>query len=105
LKLLRTLKTGYAPYAVAVSPDGKFLAISNWGDQSVSVFDRATDKETRIAVGSHPNELVWSRKRRLFVACSGSNSVSVLQDGKVTETIKTCLDPSAPVGSTPLHWP
>ena len=101
-KLQRTLKTGYAPYAVALSQDGKSLAVSNWGDQSVSLFDRVTYQERRVAVGSHPNELVWSRNGRLFVACSGSNSVSVLQDGKVTETIKTCLDPSAPVGSTPI---
>ena len=101
----RTLKTGYAPYAVAVSPDGKSIAVSNWGDQSVSLFEVKTGKEKRIGVGAHPNEMVWSRKGRLFVACSGANSVSVLQggqEGRVIETIKTCLDPSAPVGSTPI---
>ena len=38
---------------------------------------------------------------RLFVANSGSNSVSVIDDGKVVETIKTSLDPKALVGSTP----
>ena len=97
-----TLKTGYAPYAIAGSPDGKFIAVSNWGDQSISIFDRVSGKEIRLAVGSHPNELVWSKDGRLYVACSGSNSVSVVQDGKVTETIKTCLDPAAPVGSTPI---
>ena len=97
-----TLKTGYAPYAIAGSPDGSFIAVSNWGDQSISIFDRASGKEIRLAVGSHPNELVWSKDGRIYVACSGSNSVSVVQDGKVTETIKTCLDPAAPVGSTPI---
>lgn len=102
LKVQRSVSTGYAPYAVAMSPDGKVIAVSNWGDQSVSLFDRATGQETRVTVGSHPNELVWSRKGRLFVACSGANSVSVLKDGRVIETIKTCLDPTAPVGSTPI---
>ena len=96
------LKTGYAPYAIAGSPDDKFIAVSNWGDQSISIFYRTSGKETRLAVGSHPNELVWSKDGRLFVACSGSNSVSVVKDGKATETIKTCLDPVAPVGSTPI---
>jgi YVTN family beta-propeller protein len=97
-----TLKTGYAPYAIAGSPDGRFIAVSNWGDQSISIFDRASGKGIRVPVGSHPNELVWSKDGRIYVACSGSNSVSVVRDGKVTETIKTCLDPAAPVGSTPI---
>ena len=37
----------------------------------------------------------------MFVANAGSNSVSVVREGKVTETIKTSLDPQDPVGSTP----
>ena len=53
-----------------------------------------------IKTGSHPNEMVWDGGR-LFVANSGSNSVSVIDDGKVVETIKTSLDPKALVGSTP----
>ena len=45
--------------------------------------------------------MTWDRVGRLFVANSGSNSVSVIENGKVTETIKTSLDPKALVGSTP----
>jgi YVTN family beta-propeller protein len=55
----------------------------------------------RIAVGSHPNEMVWSNDGRLFVADSGSNEVSVIAKGAVVETIRTSLEPKAPVGSTP----
>jgi YVTN family beta-propeller protein len=44
--------------------------------------------------------MAWVGKR-LFVANSGSNSISVIDDGKVEETIKTSLDPKALVGSTP----
>jgi len=95
-------KTGYRPYSTALSSDGAILAVSNWGDKSVSLFDPATLAETaRVAVGSHPNEIVWNKDGRLFVANAGSNSVSVLKDGKVVEEIKTSLDPKAPVGSTP----
>ena len=97
-----SIKTGYRPYGVVVSPDGKTLAVSNWGDRSVSLVDAATLAEkSRIPVGSHPNEMVWSKDGRLFVADSGSNDVSVVSDGTVTETIRTSLDPKAPVGSTP----
>ena len=95
-------KTGYRPYSSVVSPDAKSLAVSNWGDESVSFFDPATLRETsRINVGSHPNEMVWAQDGRLFVANSGSNTVSVIASGKVTETISTSLDPKAPIGSTP----
>jgi len=95
-------KTGYRPYAAVFSPDGRTLAVSNWGDRSVSLLEPGSLHETkRIAVGSHPNEMVWGADGRLFVADSGSNEVSVITGEAVTETIRTSLDPRAPVGSTP----
>jgi YVTN family beta-propeller protein len=97
-----SVKTGYRPYGVICSPDGKSLAVSNWGDRSVSLLDAASLRETaRIAVGSHPNEMVWGKDGRLFVADSGSNEISVISGGAAVETIRTSLDPKAPVGSTP----
>ena len=98
----KSVKTGYRPYATALSPDSKTLAVSNWGDRSVSFFDPETLAETgRVNVGSHPNELLWAKDGRLFVANSGSNTVSVIRGGSVAETIRTSMDPKAPVGSTP----
>ncbi len=95
-------KVGYRPFAAALDPKGKQLAVSNWGDESVSILDATTLQEiTKIKVGSHPNELLFSKDGRLFVANAGSNSVSVIRDNKVVETIKTSLDPKALVGSTP----
>ena len=97
-----SVKAGYRPYGVAFSPDGKTLAVTNWGDRSVSMLDPASLREiARIAVGSHPNEMAWSKEGRLFVANSGSNEVSVISGSAVVETIRTSLDPKAPVGSTP----
>jgi YVTN family beta-propeller protein len=95
-------RTGPRPYGAALSPDGKTLAVSNWGGESVSLLDPDSLKQrTVISTGSHPNEMLWDGEGRLFVANSGSNSVSVIAGGKVTETIKTSLDPKALVGSTP----
>jgi YVTN family beta-propeller protein len=97
-----SIKTGYRPYGVVFSPEGSRLAVSNWGDRSVSIVDAGTLQETaRVEVGSHPNEMLWAKDGRLFVADSGSNQVSVIANGKVAETIGTTLDPKAPVGSTP----
>jgi YVTN family beta-propeller protein len=95
-------KTGPRPYAVALSPDGKTLAVSNWGGSSVSLFDPSTLVErSRIDTTNHPNALAWSKDGRLFVTNAGSNSVSVIQGASVVETIKTSLNPNDPVGSTP----
>ena len=97
-----TAKVGYRPYASALSPDGKTLAVSNWGSESVSLLNAADlTQQARVTVGNHPNELVWGRDGRLFVANAGSNTVSVIEGGTVIETIKTSLDPLDPIGSTP----
>ena len=64
----------------------------------MSLLDPETLQErARINTGSHPNEMAWDRDR-LFVANSGSNSISVIDDGKVVETIKTSLDPQGAGG-------
>ncbi len=95
-------QVGYRPYAVALSPDGKMVAVSNMGDKSVSLLSASDLKETaKVAVGSQPNELVYAKDGRLFVANAGSNSVSVIVNGAVRETIKTSLSPRDLVGSTP----
>ena len=95
-------KTGYHPHSAVFSPDQKTLAVSNWGDESVSLLDPATLRETsRVKVGSHPNEMVWAKDGRLFVANAGSNTVSVIAAAQVTESIRTSMDPKALLGSTP----
>ncbi len=96
-------KVGYRPYGIAVSPDQRQLAISNWGDQSVSIIDCATMKEVqRIGAGSHPNDILWAQDGRIFVANAGSNDITVIQNGKAVETVKTSLSPRDLVGSTPI---
>ncbi len=95
-------KVGYRPYAAALAPNGKQLAVSNWGDESVSLLEAQTLKETaRVKVGKMPNDLAFSKDGRLFVANAGSNSVSVIRDGKVIETIRTSFEPNALLGATP----
>lgn len=95
-------KVGYRPYAVILSPDKATLAVSNWGDKSVSLLD-ANDltERKRVPVGSHPSEMAYSKDGRLFVTNGGDNTVSVVYEGEVIETINTALDPEAPIGSTP----
>ncbi|MGI8960193.1 MAG: hypothetical protein ACR2IV_10615 [Bryobacteraceae bacterium] len=94
--------SGYGAYRAAVSPDGMLLAVSNWGDESISLFGTtALAPIARIKVGIRPNDLVFGPDGRLFVSNAGSNSVSIIRQNRVVETIKTSLVPSDPVGSTP----
>jgi YVTN family beta-propeller protein len=100
--VLASVKVGYRPFAIAISPDSQAVAVSNWGDKSVSLLEPASLKElSRVGVETHPSDLAYAPDGRLFVANAGSNSVSVIADGKVIETIKTSLDPQDLVGSTP----
>lgn len=100
--VLASAQVGYRPFAVAVSPDFQAIAVANWGDQSVSLLEPAMLGEIcRLPVGAHPTDLAYARDGRLFVANAGSNSVTVIADQKVIETIKTSLNPEDPVGSTP----
>jgi YVTN family beta-propeller protein len=109
--------TAYRPSAVTLSPDSKVVTVANWGDASVVTYDASTlTKIASIKVGSHPVALtyspgiwnggnvygLWKGHERLFVACSGSNSVDVIEYGRVTETIKTSLNPNDLAGSTPI---
>lgn len=101
-EVVARVKVGYHPYSLALSPDGKTLAASNWGDTSVSLIDLNRFSESkRVVVGIHPNELIYGLDGRLFVANAGSNSVSVIAEGQVRETIRTSLKADDLVGSTP----
>ncbi len=95
-------KSAYGAYRAALSPDGGVLAVSNWGDESISLFSAADlTPLARIRTGSHPNDLAFGPDGRLFVANGGANSVSIIERRQVTETIKTSLHILDPVGSTP----
>jgi YVTN family beta-propeller protein len=94
-----TAPTGYRPYEIAVE-DGT-VAVSNWGEGSVSLMDPDTLHErVRLNTGRFPNQLLFAPDGRLFVANSGSNTVSVIADDRVIETINVALTPGAPAGST-----
>ena len=95
-------KVGYRPYGAALSPDGNTLAISNWGDKSVTLLDASSlSVKTTIQVKALPCALSYSKDGRLFVANSGSNDVSVIANNKVVETIRTGVDRTDRIGSTP----
>ncbi len=103
-KLIGRIPVDVNPYAVAITPDGRTLFVSNWASASVSVIDTAAMKVVAsIPVDRNPNDLVLDSEGRLFVACSNDNSVVVIdvKTRLVRERIGTALTPHSPPGSTP----
>ncbi len=119
LALETTIPVGLHPLACAFGADRRHLYVSNWGSRSVSVVDTETNRRVRdITVGLRPNEAVLAPDGRLFVACSGDNTVHVIQTRALEtpepgaspsrrlpegtrEIISTSLYPQSPEGSTP----
>ncbi|MBI3880044.1 MAG: bifunctional YncE family protein/alkaline phosphatase family protein [Verrucomicrobia bacterium] len=119
LKREQTIAVGQHPHSCAIGGDEKHLYVSNWGSRSVSVIDMKKGVRLRdITVGIRPNDLALAPDGRLFVACSGDNTVHVIGTGKLEkagpdasparplwagtrEIISTSLYPQSPEGSTP----
>ncbi|NOS70933.1 MAG: beta-propeller fold lactonase family protein [Verrucomicrobia bacterium] len=119
LALETRIPTGQHPHSCVMGADNRHLYVSNWGSRSVSLIDTETNRRLRdITVGIRPNDMVLAPDGRLFVACSGDNTVHVIQTrtledepvpasparrlwDKTREIISTSLYPQSPEGSTP----
>ncbi len=100
------LDKGGFPYACLPDPQSGRLFVSLWGKAAVAVID--PDQAHVVATWpteSHPTEMALAPDgKKLFVACSNSSKVSVLDvahDGKPLETLRCALYPDAPSGNTP----
>jgi YVTN family beta-propeller protein len=118
-KLVDTIPVGQHPHSCIFGGDGSHLYVSNWGSRSVSIVDTASGRRIRDqAVGIRPNDMALAPDGRLFVACSGDNTVHVFQTQSLEavepgaspkhrppetarEILATSLYPSSPEGSTP----
>ncbi len=96
---------GSFPYAVLPARQSSRLFVSLWGKAGVAVVDLKPPRVTTVwSTAPHPTELTLSPDdKALYVACSDSNQVSVLDtsSGQTLEVINTALYPQAPNGSTP----
>ncbi|HXY94493.1 MAG TPA: beta-propeller fold lactonase family protein, partial [Acidimicrobiia bacterium] len=81
---LRTLtidgvaQVGMVPKFVAVTPDNRYVLVTNWCSFDLSVIDRATFKEIRrISLGTDPRGIAVNRSSTVaYVAVMGSRDVA-----------------------------
>ncbi|HKY49765.1 MAG TPA: cytochrome D1 domain-containing protein [Candidatus Limnocylindria bacterium] len=77
------IAVGRLPHQMAVSPDGRFVAVNNRMANTTSVIDPIAMKEiARISVGKQPHGIIWSPDSRvLFVAHERDNYISRFEAG------------------------
>ena len=59
--VVRTIPVGAAPHSIALSPDGRSIAVVNFSSSEVSIIDTSRDVEVkRLRTGENPQDVVWS---------------------------------------------
>ena len=110
LKTLATseIAVGRAPSGLALSPDGKILAVMNGHSDTVSFVDTSSPADAEVKIPSWPGNVIGSQPdsaafspdgRTLYVTCGGNNAIAVVKrEGsawKVAGAIPTGWFPSA----------
>ncbi|MEO7143222.1 MAG: bifunctional YncE family protein/alkaline phosphatase family protein [Bryobacteraceae bacterium] len=110
LKTFQTseIAVGRAPSGLALSPDGKTLAVADGHSDSVSFIDTATSAVSEVRIPTWPPSLIGSQPdgvafspdgADLYVACGGNNAVAVLKHNrgswKIAGAVPTGWFPSA----------
>ncbi len=74
------IAVGSVPKYVAVSPDGRYVLVSNWCSYDLSVVSTAAGSEVkRLPLGPYPRGIaIGSESKRAFVAVMGSADVAVV---------------------------
>ena len=92
------------PYCIRLSPDGQSLYVTQGALASVAVL-KADDLSLvkTLDTDKHPNDTLMAPDGRLFVSCSNSDCVDVIDpaSGLLRERIRMTLTPRAPAGTSP----
>ncbi len=78
LKIDQVVKVGSVPKYVAVTPDGKYVLVTNWISYTLSVVDIAKGKQIRhIYLGAYPRGIAVDPDSRFaYVAVMGSYNIA-----------------------------
>jgi YVTN family beta-propeller protein len=88
LRIDQVIRVGSVPKFLAVTPDGRYLLVTNWVSFTMSVVDTATGRELReIKLGRHPRGIAVAPDSSIaYVAVMGSTSIAAvdLRDFSIT---------------------
>jgi YVTN family beta-propeller protein len=93
------IRVGSVPKYLAVTPDDRYLVVSNWCSFDLSIIDLATQREVaRVEVGRHPRGIAITPDSRLaYVAVMGGGRIAVIDLTTFAEV------GSIPTGRGPRH--
>jgi YVTN family beta-propeller protein len=95
----QVIEVGAVPKFLAVSPDNKFVVVSNFCSQDVSIIDIASGREVqRVLVGSHPRGIaITNDSKTAYVTVMGGGIIVAIDLGNfATRTLNSA-------GYTPRH--
>ncbi|MEO7117509.1 MAG: YncE family protein [Candidatus Limnocylindrales bacterium] len=80
LTIDQAIRVGRVPKYVAVSPDGKYVVVTNWCSYDVSIIDVAQAKEVeRILVGPHPRGIaIDAASNKAYVGILYGDDIAVI---------------------------
>jgi YVTN family beta-propeller protein len=87
-QMIAKIPVGRMPHQMAVSPDGKYVAVNNRMANTTSIIDPIALKElVRIPVGKQPHGIAFSPdSKMLYVAHERDNYIAAIQTGTWTST-------------------
>lgn len=99
LRVDRVFQVGVVPKFVTVTPNGRYVLVSNWCSYTVSVVRASTGKSVReIYVGAYPRGIaVTPDSRTAYVAVMGSTHIAVLNLHRLR------VSGQIAVGNSPRH--
>jgi YVTN family beta-propeller protein len=82
-EMLTKIPVGRMPHQMAVSPDGKYVAVNNRMANSTSIIDPISMKEiARVMVGKQPHGIAWAPDgKTLYIAHEKDNYIAALEAG------------------------
>ncbi len=97
-KIVDIYQVGSVPKYLAVSPDGKYLVVSNWCSAAESIVSLKSGREIhRIPVGAYPRGIAINKSSTIaYVAVMGSDVVAAIN-------LHTWQVHDMTVGSNPRH--
>ena len=84
----REISVGLAPSGLALSPDGKMLAVANGHSDSISLVDTDSLQSTELKIPAWPEGTLGSQPiavafapdgHSIYVACGGNNAIAVVR--------------------------
>jgi YVTN family beta-propeller protein len=104
-EMVTKIPVGRMPHQMAVSPDGKYVAVNNRMGNSTSIIDPISMKEiVRVMVGKQPHGIAWAPDgKTLYVAHEKDNYIAALETGTWKNTPLIIGVPQHVLTISPAH--